>query len=89
MRRQDQETAIALDKQIVQPVRSDTWSHGSDTIQRVVHTPVLEHPYDNYLRRVRDNRLHLRTKPLVHLAQPARKHLVDDPFGLKVLIASI
>ena len=51
---------------------------------RVVHTPIIEHPYDSRRRRERDRAITLHSAKS-HTTLPKKAPFADDNFGLKVL----
>ena len=68
---------------LLQPISPSYWAPVAEPIKRVVHTPIIEHPYDSQLRKRREHTIHLRDTHLVKAAvkvEPA----MEDMFGLKV-----
>ena len=53
------------------------------SVVRVVHTPIIEHPYDSHRRRERDRLITLQSVT-PHHAPPKKTSFTDDNFGLKV-----
>ena len=73
-----------LQQQLLLPAPPSTWTHAPVPVSRVVHTAVIEHPYDSYLRRNRERNIKLAPRRSTSEQEDKQNTQPEDPFGFKV-----